>query len=61
MPGVQVLEPRDVEGGRVPYENPVAQWPRVAGDPAEILGLGTWEPLVNLEKDFAVVFERLGV
>jgi hypothetical protein len=56
--GVSVTPPRDIEGGQPLYENPVAQWPREAGDPVEVLGLGTWDPLVNVERDFAVVFER---
>lgn len=56
--GVTVFEPRDIEGGQVLYEHPVGQWPKAAGDPAEILGLGTWDPLLNLENDFAVVFEN---
>lgn len=59
--GVHVLEPRESEGGQVLYENPVGQWPKAAGSPADILGLGTWDPLLNLEKDFVVVFERLSV
>lgn len=57
--GISVKAPRDVEGGQILYENPVAQWPHAAGDPVEMLGLGTWEPLMNLERDFAVVFEKL--
>jgi hypothetical protein len=57
--GISVLPSRDIEGGQILYENPVGQWPKAAGDPAEILGLGTWDPLLNVEKDFAVVFEKL--
>ncbi len=56
--GVSVLPPRDVEGGLPFYQNPVAQWPAEAGDPAEVLGLGTWDPLLNVERDFATVFDR---
>jgi hypothetical protein len=56
--GMSVLPRRDIEGGQRLYENPVAQWPREAGDPVEMLGLGTWDPLLNVERDFAVVFER---
>lgn len=59
VPGVSVFEPRDIEGGQTLYEYPVAQWPKAAGDPAEILGLGTWDPLLNVENDYAVVFEKL--
>ena len=57
--GISVLQPRIIEGGQIFYENPVGQWPQAAGDPAEILGLGTWDPLANIENDFAVVFEKL--
>lgn len=57
--GISVLEQRDIENGQVLYENPVGQWPKAAGNPTEILGIGTWEPLLNLENDFAVVFEKL--
>ena len=56
--GLAVLPPRDIEGGQTLYENPVGQWPKEAGDPAEVLGLGTWDPLLNLETDFDVVFEQ---
>jgi hypothetical protein len=57
--GVSVLEPRDIEGGPTLYECPVSQWPKAAGDPAGVLGLGTWDPLLNVEEEFAVVFEKL--
>jgi hypothetical protein len=53
--GITVSPPREVEGGQNLYENPVAQWPWEAGDPAAILGLGTWDPLVNVESDFTIV------
>ena len=59
VPGLSVLEPRGIENGQLLYENPVGQWPKAAGNPAEILGLGTWDPLLNLEKDFTVVFKKL--
>jgi hypothetical protein len=57
--GISVLQPRNIEGGQVLYENPVGQWPKSAGNPAEILGLGTWDQLSNVANDFAVVFEKL--
>jgi hypothetical protein len=56
--GVVLTKPRDIEGGQVLYENPVGQWPTEAGDPAEMLGLGTWDPLSSIEEDFTVVFEH---
>jgi hypothetical protein len=59
VPGVSLQAPRDIEGGQVLYENPVDQWPKTAGNPAEILGLGTWDPLLNIDEDFTVVFEKL--
>jgi hypothetical protein len=58
---VSVLPPRDIEGGQRLYENPVDQWPTEAGDPVEVLGLGTWDPLRNVERDSAVVFEDKAV
>ncbi len=46
----------ELEGQEL-YEHPVGQWPAEHGTAAEILGLGTWDPLVSLEEDFEVVFE----
>ena len=60
VPGLSVQKPRTIEGGQISYEHPVAQWPEVAGDPTEILGLGTWDPLLNIEQDFRVVYEKTG-
>jgi hypothetical protein len=57
--GLSLAPQRVVEGGRLLYEYPVKQWPKEAGYPAELLGLGTWDPLLNVEADFNVVFERL--
>jgi hypothetical protein len=60
VPGITVLPQQDVEDGQVLCENPVARWPIAAVSPADILGLGTWDPLSNIEKDFTVIFEKLG-
>lgn len=43
------------------FENPVELWPQDAGNPKKIAGIGTWDPLDNLDQDFRVVFERQGV
>jgi hypothetical protein len=57
--GVFISEPREIENGLKLYENPTAFWPKAAGNPAEILAIGTWDVYTNLESDFAVVFEKL--
>jgi hypothetical protein len=59
VPGLTLRQTREVKGGRTLYENPIEFWPKEAGNPAEILGLGTWDPLMNLEADFSVVFEHI--
>lgn len=61
LAGVSVLPAVELENGRTLYENPVEQWPVEAGYPAEVLGLGTWDPLLNVESDFTVVYEKLSV
>lgn len=49
---------RNVEGGLPLYENVVALWPKEFGDPGETLGVGTWDPFDNLDRDYRVVFDR---
>jgi hypothetical protein len=49
---------RSFDGGRPLHESALALWPQAAGDPAETLGVGTWDPGENLERDFQIVFER---
>ena len=57
VPGVVIMPTRDVDGGSLLYEHPVRQWPSDAGDPAQLLGLGTWDVLENVGSDFEVVYE----
>lgn len=59
LPGVEVTSPVDVDGGQRLFEYPVKEWPREAGDPVKVLGIGTWEVFNNVQQDFTVVFERL--
>lgn len=59
LPQVILHPSRDMGDGPLLYENPVEQWPQEAGDPTAILGFGTWDPLLNVESDFHVVFESL--
>jgi hypothetical protein len=49
--------PRELAGDHPLHESAVALWPTEAGDPAALLGVGTWDPLENLARDFRVVFE----
>ena len=46
------------DDGQPLHESALAFWPPEAGDPAEVLGVGTWNPAENLDRDFRVVFER---
>jgi hypothetical protein len=57
VPHVTVSAPCEDE--RIFYENPVKEWPSGAGSPEEILGIGTWDPYLNIDSDFSVVFERV--
>jgi len=53
----EIAEVRDGMDGQQLYEHPVGQWRFENGTAEEILGLGTWDPLNNLENDFEIVFE----
>lgn len=55
--GVVIRPAREIEALEL-YANPAKLWPSSAGDPGETLGFGTWEPLMNLERDFQIVFQR---
>lgn len=59
--GIEISETRDDLDGQQLFENPVALWPAEAGSAEEMLRLGTWEPLENLEADYEIVFEKLSV
>lgn len=48
---------RDNMDGQQLFEHPVGQWPFDNGTAEEILGLGTWDPLINLDNDFEIIFE----
>jgi len=56
--GVDLLGTASVEGGLKLYQFPVELWPVEAGDPAETLGIGTWDPFENLDRDFTIAFVR---
>jgi hypothetical protein len=58
IPNVAVAEPEDTSGGDPLYASAVSLWPPAAGDPVRILGVGTWDPFENLERDFDEVFAR---
>lgn len=57
VPNVVIMPTRDIDGGSLLYEHPVRQWPSYAGDPAQLLGFGTWDVLENVGSDFEVVYE----
>jgi hypothetical protein len=57
LSGVTVKAARMIDGGLPPYQSAVRLWPD--GDPAAILGIGTWEPFQHVARDFAVAFEQI--
>jgi hypothetical protein len=62
VPGIKISTAIQIEsqGGIYTkgfYQNAVSLWP--LGDPETILGLGTFDPFENFEKDFEVKFERI--
>ena len=59
IPGVRVAQPVVIEAGETLYGNAVALWPADAGNPAKVLGIGTWDPFDNIERDYAQVFSRV--
>jgi len=52
-----VEAPRVIPGGLPLYESAVTLWP--FGDPGALLGVGTWDPFLNIESDLTTVFERV--
>ena len=58
---VSLKQPVEYPGGRPLYGNVVSEWPEIAGDPAELFGLGTWDPFVNAEQCLIKEYERLAV
>ncbi len=59
LPFVAVNAPVAITGGLPFYGNVVAEWPSEAGDPELLLGLGTWDPFLDIDKRSTVEFERL--
>jgi hypothetical protein len=58
LEGVDLLGTASAQDGLKLYQFPVELWPVEAGDPAETLGIGTWDPFENLDRDFTNVFAR---
>lgn len=56
VPGVTVGAVHLMDDGAPLYDSAVQLWP--VGDPAQILGVGTWDPFQNVEREFVQVFER---
>lgn len=57
--GLSVEPSRTIDGGAPFYGSAVELWPW--GDPTRLLGIGTWDPFLNLDRDFRTVFERVAV
>jgi len=55
--GVSVKPIELLEGGLPLYDSAVQLWP--AGDPDVLLGVGTWDPFLNVENDLVAEFERV--
>lgn len=55
VPGVIVDSFLELDNGRPFYRVPLESWPRGWGDPIELLRLGTWDPLTNIDADFQLV------
>jgi len=53
-----VARARPFDGSYKLHENALAMWPTEAGRPGEPLGVGTWDPLEHLARDFDVAFQR---
>ncbi len=58
IPNTQVNQPVSMDAPEF-YENASQEWPDDAGAPDKMLGIGTWDPYLNVERDYAVVWERL--
>ena len=53
--------PSELTGGQKLYGNVISEWPRTAGDPEQLFGLGTWDPFVDIEHRLSLEFERVAV
>jgi len=58
LPGTTVTEPERVTNGNPLYESALQLWPSEAGDPAKLLGIGTWDPFLQIDEDFSKVASR---
>lgn len=54
--GVRISQPLVAEGVKQHFGMALEMWPIGAGDPVEMLGIGTREPFSNLADDYRVVF-----
>ena len=59
LPDTTVAEPERIDNGNPLYESAVLLWPQEAGDPAELLGIGTWDPFLKIDADFSTVASRI--
>jgi hypothetical protein len=57
LSGVTVGPADAIDGGLPLYDSAVRLWPD--GDPAAILGVGTWDPFQHMARDFGVAFEQI--
>lgn len=56
---VRVLPARAISGGLQIYRHPSDMWPSEWGDVEKLLGFGTFDPLLDLDNDFEVVYEHV--
>jgi hypothetical protein len=59
LPNTKVTEPVDIEGGSQFYGHAASEWPKEAGDPIKVMGVGSWDVFENVKEDFQQVFERI--
>lgn len=55
--GLAVAPAQPIESGLPLYGSAVRLWP--SGDPAKLLGIGTWDPFMNVDRTLEIVFERM--
>lgn len=58
LPRVMVAPPVSVDRGRALYSAALQLWPAAAGDPVEMLGVGTWDPFEHVERDYTETLSR---
>ena len=59
LPFVSVRDSVEIAGGFLFFGNAIAEWPTNAGDPQELLGLGTIDAFLDVDKRLELEFERL--